>query len=253
MHKFKSAIINPIYLANNNEKISNQCVTKNNRISKILNSNDLISIRMNRSFKSKKIRNLISIDETNLEPVKINKQNVIQHINITSEKHEYTSINNLLAHNQSDKQQTTVRKEKIEDDELDKGNMSVMLQKAEEFIKNSLDKSQTEFEETKFENKLNQRSNEESRVFNKADIFVQDDLLPETAEQISEMLKSAEIFIKNSLDFNSKLKMKRTTSRRISKKLKNSALPVVNYSRLVRPLKKYEKNKSYLLTNSIGT
>jgi hypothetical protein len=176
-----------------------------------------------------------------------------QHIDITSEKHEYTSINNLLAHNQSDKQQTTVRKEKIEDDELDKGNMSVMLQKAEEFIKNSLDKSQTEFEETKFENKLNQRSNEESRVFNKADIFVQDDLLPETAEQISEMLKSAEIFIKNSLDFNSKLKMKRTTSRRISKKLKNSALPVVNYSRLVRPLKKYEKNKSYLLTNSIGT
>jgi hypothetical protein len=253
MHKFKSAIINPIYLANNNEKISNQCVTKNNRISKILNSNDLISIRMNRSFKSKKIRNLISIDETNLEPVKINKQNVIQHINITSEKHKHTSINNLLAHNQSDKQQTTVRKEKIEDDELDKGNMSVMLQKAEEFIKNSLDKSQTEFEETKFENKLNQRSNEESRVFNKADIFVQDDLLPETAEQISEMLKSAEIFIKNSLDFNSKLKMKRTTSRRISKKLKNSALPVVNYSRLVRPLKKYEKNKSYLLTNSIGT
>jgi hypothetical protein len=253
MHKFKSAIINPIYLANNNEKISNQCVTKNNRISKILNSNDLISIRMNRSFKSKKIRNLISNDETNLEPVKINKQNVIQHINITSEKHEHTSINNLLAHKQSDKQQTTVRKEKIEDDELDKGNMSVMLQKAEEFIKNSLDKSQTEFEETKFENKLNQRSNEESRVFNKADIFVQDDLLPETAEQISEMLKSAEIFIKNSLDFNSKLKMKRTTSRRISKKLKNSALPVVNYSRLVRPLKKYEKNKSYLLTNSIGT
>ncbi len=78
-------------------------------------------------------------------------------------------------------------------------------------------------------------------------------MLPETAEQISEMLKSAEIFIKNSLDFNSKLKMKRTTSRRISKKLKNSALPVVNYSRLVRPLKKYEKNKSYLLTNSIGT
>ncbi len=253
MHKFKSAIINPIYLANNNEKISNQCVTKNNRISKILNSNDLISIRMNRSFKSKKIRNLISNDETNLELVKINKQNIIQHINITSEKHEYTSINNLLAHNQSDKQQTTVRKEKIEDDELDKGNMSVMLQKAEEFIKNSLDKSQTEFEETKFENKLNQRSNEESRVLNKADMFVQDDLLPETAEQISEMLKSAEIFIKNSLDFNSKLKMKRTTSRRISKKLKNSALPVVNYSRLVRPLKKYEKNKSYLLTNSIGT
>jgi hypothetical protein len=253
MHKFKSAIINPIYLANNNEKISNQCVTKNNRISKILNSNDLISIRMNRSFKSKKIRNLISNDETNLEPVKINKQNVIQHINITSEKHEYTSINNLLAHNQSDKQQTTVRKEKIEDDELDKGNMPVMLQKAEEFIKNSLDKSQTEFEETKFENKLNQRSNEESRVLNKADMFVQDDLLPETAEQISDMLKSAEIFIKNSLDFNSKLKMKRTTSRRISKKLKNSALPVVNYSRLVRPLKKYEKNKSYLLTNSIGT
>jgi hypothetical protein len=253
MHKFKSAIINPIYLANNNEKISNQCVTKNNRISKILNSNDLISIRMNRSFKSKKIRNLISNDETNLEPVKINKQNIIQHINITSEKHEYTSINNLLAHNQSDKQQTTVHKEKIEDDELDKGNMSVMLQKAEEFIKNSLDKSQTEFEETKFENKLNQRSNEESRLLNKADMFVQDDLLPETAEQISDMLKSAEIFIKNSLDFNSKLKMKRTTSRRISKKLKNSALPVVNYSRLVRPLKKYEKNKSYLLTNSIGT
>jgi len=190
MHKFKSAIINPIYLANNNEKISNQCVTKNNRISKILNSNDLISIRMNRSFKSKKIRNLISNDETNLEPVKINKQNIIQHINITSEKHEYTSINNLLAHNQSDKQQTTVRKEKIEDDELDKGNMSVMLQKAEEFIKNSLDKSQTEFEETKFENKLSQRSNEESRVLNKADIFVQDDLLPETAEQISDMFIS---------------------------------------------------------------
>lgn len=196
------------------------------------------------SFKSKKIKNLISINETNLEPVKINKQNVIQHINITSEKHEYTTINNLLARNQSDKQQTTVCKEMIEDDELDKGNMSVMLQKAEEFIKNSLDKSQIEFEETKFENKLNQRSNEESKVLNKADIFVQDDLLPETTEQISDMLKSAEIFIKNSLDFNSELKMKRTTSRRISKKLKNSALPVVNYSRLVRPLKKYEKHKS---------
>ncbi len=65
-----------------------------------------------------------------------------------------------------------------------------MLQKAEEFIKNSLDKSQTEFEETKFENKLNQRSNEESRVLNKADMFVQDDLLPETAEQISDMFIS---------------------------------------------------------------
>lgn len=244
MHKLKSAIINPIYLANNNEQIANQVVTKNNRISTILNSNDFISIRMNRSFKSKKIKNLISINETNLEPVKINKQNVIQHINITSEKHEYTTINNLLARNQSDKQQTTVCKEMIEDDELDKGNMSVMLQKAEEFIKNSLDKSQIEFEETKFENKLNQRSNEESKVLNKADIFVQDDLLPETTEQISDMLKSAEIFIKNSLDFNSELKMKRTTSRRISKKLKNSALPVVNYSRLVRPLKKYEKHKS---------
>ena len=49
-------------------------------------------------------------------------------------------------------------------------------------------------------------------------------------------------------NLNSKIKIKRKTSRRISNKLKNSALPVVNYSRLLKSSKNYEKlfiNESY--------
>lgn len=230
-------------LENNSTKSSsnesNQVKTSDystKHISTILN--ELSASQMSEPFKnqSKKIKNLLITEK--IKENLANKMMTYQHSDddeiLTNEniasmlKNAEAFIRNSLVNSSLDESahvsntneidfkkftNKPVGSSQITSSEEDESNKSIseMLKSAEKFLQNSLNsKEEIDFEFDKVE-----QHQEEDRV-----------------TTINEMLQKAEKFIRNSLNCKSirRRKKKNKSSRRISSKLKNFALPIVNYS-----------------------
>jgi hypothetical protein len=263
MSKFSHTIINPVYL----KKPTKQ-------------SNQKINILAFQNNTKKHVSTIFNYYKATDQSNKINGlcrrrryQEKIKNIDVVNSKSGHTNI---------------ARNDKEEECDLLKNeNITLMLKNAEEFIRNSLTRNQTKEiinneanNKRKLQPEIQNTSNKQikfsptiavvtsesksislepqnnataKQITNHKESCEKSQEMITKSSQISEMLKNAEVFIKNSLEFSActaknttnlsepfEKKMKnipRNSSKgyietRICQKIANSSLPVVNYSKL---------------------